>query len=756
MKVLKNKLKKVHIVKRIFYFLAIILYIVTYGLTIYNLSKLGNVEKTLRYIVIAFFGVWFIIYALCGLLTMLAKKKKAFIFVTIITYLFIAAFGTISYFIDKEYGVLQNMNNDKLLYTTNLIALKETTFSDGLTIGMIESESDIEGNILAKKLIEKESLSNKIQTYEDYHSMITDLYKGKIGACFVSSNYAINFANESFENVKEGEASTPIGERVKVLFEFSEEMENQDNQVLKTPKTKKLTEPFTMLVMGVDSEINGLKANQAFNGDTLIMVTFNPSTLTATMFSIPRDLYVPIACNHDRYAKINSSAAYGSSCVINTVQKLTDVQIDYYVKINFTGVVDLVEALHGVEVEVIEPDFRYNAGVDCGINNGKIRVCEQNSLRQFGKNMIYINSGLQTLNGEQALAYARNRHQYAVSDIARNQHQQDVIVAMARKMKELRSLTDFQNVLDTVSNNIETNMTPEQILSFYDVGKSMLVNANGNAISIKKTYLSYYPLPVWLPNSEMYTSALGYYPESLEAITKLMKVNLGLEKSNEKPIKTFSISYNEDYTTPLVGANLTGGAKLQRVQSFIGQSRLNASSWCSQVGLNCSFEDVTDSASEGIIVDQSQHEGVLVKSINSIKFSVSNGKGHSSIEKPKDDDDDEEDEENGKMPSFVGQTKSRAETWCNANDIECTFKTVADKEKAGTITAQSVKKGSSLTNVNSITFTVSDGSKKEDDDPVKPPVTPEDPSNPGDDDPSVVVPGGPTNPPSEPTENETE
>ena len=55
--------------------------------------------------------------------------------------------------------------------------------------------------------------------------------------------------------------------------------------------------------------IDGLKANQSFNGDTLILATFNPNTLTATMFSLPRDLYVPIACNHNRYAKINSSVS---------------------------------------------------------------------------------------------------------------------------------------------------------------------------------------------------------------------------------------------------------------------------------------------------------------------------------------------------------------------------------------------------------------------------------------------------------------
>ena len=83
------------------------------------------------------------------------------------------------------------------------------------------------------------------------------------------------------------------------------------------------------------------------------------------MFSIPRDLYVPIACNNNRYAKINSSAAYGSSCVINTVQQLTDVNIDYYVKINFTGVVKLIDAIGGITVDVEPPNYQYKLYVHC-------------------------------------------------------------------------------------------------------------------------------------------------------------------------------------------------------------------------------------------------------------------------------------------------------------------------------------------------------------------------------------------------------
>lgn len=623
-KVLTKKLKKVSKVQRLFYFVTILAYLATFIYFIYGILHLKGIETTLRMIAIIIFAVWFAIYSLAGLLCMLSKKKKTFIFLTIITLIFCPIFGVSSYYINKVYGALENINHEKILYTSNMIALKETKFNSSSVIGMIESEDDIEGNNLAKKIIKNNNLSNKIETYEDYQSMLKDLYNKKIDACFVSSNYAILFGQD--------DAYPNIANDVKVLYEYSEEQTNKDAEVLKTSSKKDLTEPFTMLIMGVDSEKNGLTANQAFNGDTLIMVTFNPSTLTATMFSIPRDMYVPIACNNNRYAKINSSAAYGSSCVISTIKQLTKIDIDYYVKMNFQGVVDLVDALGGVSVDVEEPDFSYdNKHID--------QVCEQNSKRQFGSNLVCMKTGVQQLNGEQALAYARCRHLYAISDIARNKHQQDIIEAMAQKVKTLRSVKDFENILTAVSNNLETNMTTQQILSIYNVGKDMLQNTtSSSSISIKKTYLAYYSLPVYLPASGSYTSALGYYPQSLEAIVKAMKINLGQE--TEKPVKTFKINYNEDYTTPLIGQGLTGGAKLERMPNFIGYDRYYVSSWCSKNGISCSFREQDSSRESGEVVDQAVHEGVLLKSLSSATFYVSNGRLTTIIDDDDDDDDD--------------------------------------------------------------------------------------------------------------------
>ena len=632
MNILLNKLKKASKVQKFFYYLTTLLYFISLIYFIYSICHL-SIETFLRVIAIILFICWLFFYILYGLIKVVTKKKLGFIIITIITFIFIPLqFGS-SYIINYVYGNLKNMNRETITYRTNLIALKETEFDDDSIIGMLNTEDDIEGVELPNEYIKEHKLENEIVKFDDYDSMIIALINKEIDACFVPGNYTLfNIELES----EDGQETTlqNIKDITKIIDYKEDDRANQDNKTLEKSKDKKLTEPFTALIMGVDSEYDGLKANQAFNGDTLILVTFNPKTLTATMFSFPRDIYVPIACNNKRYAKINSSAAYGSTCVINTIQNLTGIDIDYYVKMNFTGVVDLVNVLGGVEIDVEEPDYPNNFGYDC-----KGGICEQNSKRQWGASTVYIKPGLQTLDGEEALAYARNRHQFITGDLARNQHQQQVIQAVALKMKNVTSVSEFQKIMDTISRNLETNITPEQIMSFYDIGKDMLLNVHSSTLSIKKTYLNCYNLPVWI--GSRVTSALGYQPASLDAIVNLMKENLGLKEV--EPVKTFSISYNEDYTTPLVGQYEYGGNTLTVVPRFIGGSLSTATAWCEKNGFTCTSEYADSDEPLGVVIGQSIHEYTLmlyVKEKNMV-LTLSNGKGANTTNPSNNDDDND-------------------------------------------------------------------------------------------------------------------
>ena len=599
MKVLFHKLKKSNKALLIIFNITFIAYIVSLVIIFKSLLSLTGIETALRIIFIVVTSIWGIVFFIWNLVNLILKKNKTLIVTCLITILLSVAFVLASFPINKLASGAGNMvESEEILYTTDLIVLSDNDkLEDDDKLGMIKKDDDIEGSILAKELIKKEGLKNDIEYYEDYYSLLNALYDGDVKGIFVSDNYAILFSSE--DKFKD------IANDTKILYTYSKKIKTK----IKTTNAKALTEPFTVLLMGVDSEKDGLNANAAFNGDTLILITFNPKTLTTTMFSMPRDLYVPISCNGNRYNKINSSAAYGTSCVIGTVEELTDIKIDYYAKINFNGFIDLVDAIGGVDVDVEQPDYDYYVEA-----HGYGRLCESNQYRENDdEHLICMNTGMQHLNGIQALAYARNRHGFLESDLARNRHQQQIVEAIAKKAGKIKSYSDFEKILDSITNNVSTNMTKNQILSFYNILKDMVSNSlNGeDFVTIKKTYLETYSLPVYLPYAGMYTSALGYYQGSLEAIKDLMKVNLG--EKQKKIIKTFEYTYGEDYEANATGKGITTGTKLGTVPSFIGQSESNARAWASTNGIS-----ITVVGSGNTIVNQSISPGALVANVSSI------------------------------------------------------------------------------------------------------------------------------------------
>lgn len=610
-----RKLKKSNLVIRIIYYLVTICYLVSSILFIKSLLNLTGIETGIRIIAIIFFIIYFLLYVFINFLNLLRRKYKGLIISTIFSLLFILIFFIGSYYINYVYSNINNMHeSEKITYNIYLITLKDTEFSSESKIGVISDKIDKDNNKLSTKLYKKKNLKNEIVEYNDYIKMLDDLYNNVIDGAIVPGNYDTLFRNEvGFENIVYD---------TKVIYEYSEKRQNEDLNIV---SDKDFSEPLTFLFLGIDSEGDGLNANAAFNGDTLMLMSFNPKTLSSVLLSIPRDTYVPIACNNNRYAKINSSAAYGTGCVISTINKFLDINIDYYVKINFKGVVDLVEAVGGVEVDVEAPTYMANA------YGGK--VCEQNSDRQWGDKLVCINPGLQVLNGEQALAYARCRHMYIGSDLDRVRHQQQVVEALANKVLHFNSIKEFQDILNAISKNIATNMDTDTILSGYNVAKNVLGNklSGKDSLNIQKASLETYSLNVYVPSQGRKTSAQGYYESSLEDIKKAFNIVLG--KETEEPIKTFSFSVNETYEIYRPGKGKRTGQSGALLPSFVGKSISEAQSFCNSNNINLEIKYV-DSGSEhyndqvavGLIGDQSVHKDVLLSTVSNLTVYVVNSK----------------------------------------------------------------------------------------------------------------------------------
>lgn len=604
MKILLKKFNKTKLSVRLIYLFVLILFFVSYVSLFRSLLLLNNIETGLRIIALCVLGILLLLYGFFCLLLLLTKKHKSVIAFSFIIML-IASFSIIgSLAINKMYNLLDSISKDKLVYTTNLITLNKTKFDNNkdFKVGMINQETDVEGSVLPYEMIKEKKLNVTIEKYDTYFELLEKLYDGSLNGIFITSNYVVMY--EGYESYED------IGKDTKVVYEYSKEMKNQDF----IESSGSVEDPFTVLIMGVDSTSDRLNANAAFNGDTLMLITFNPHTLNATVFSIPRDTYVPIACLKDGgSSKINSSAAYGSQCVINTVQNLVDIKIDYYVKINFKGVVDLVNALGGIDITV--PD--------------KIDFCEQNSKRSFKKeNLQCIKSGFQHMNGEQALAFARHRKTLPAGDFQRVQHQQLVVEAMANSAKNLSSINDFYSILDAISINIDTNMSTNEMLNLYNVGKNMIFGANsGSMINIQKTYLTGYDLTMYVNNLKRRVYTFQYYEQSLEEIKEALKINL--EKIQPTPVKTFNFSVNEEYKIPVIGKKYYTVQRNETIPDFTDKSLSYVKNWCESRNISVIPNYVYQGTAgydqtkpDETVIKQNVKRGMLVKDVTSITVNV--------------------------------------------------------------------------------------------------------------------------------------
>ena len=517
-------------------------------------------------------------------------------------------------------------------------------------IGRVE---DLEDNTkaLSDEIINKYKLdkNNEIINYDSNLEMINDLYNKKIDYVILPTNYSdIYGTTEEVEDI--------IKELVTV---DTSQKEVTKEEVKLSGSSKDVTESFTLLLIGIDSTVDGLeKATDSFNGDSLILITFNPKTFTATMLSIPRDSYVPITCMNNVDNKITHSSGHGGTkCVKSTIEKFLDIKVDYYVKINFTGVVELVEALNGVEIDV-----PYN-------------LCEQNSKREFGNNIVYIKKGLQTLNGEQALAYARNRKsnsQYCSkewtqgerSDFIRAAHQQEVIQAILDKIKKLSSINELEDILKVISKNIDTNMDNSKIFSFYNVFKDVLLSSsNDKALSIQKLYLDGTGQMIYDERSKLVLWDYILNQKSLAAVKKAMKDNLSGAK--QELIKTFSYSID-----------------------------------ASNNDVTLKIEYVKDSKSaEGSVIFQDYPESKRIDLIPNKTVTIKVVKNNdSSSTTEKIDCLKETSNSVCQVPNFIGRSKSNVVAWKNSisNDIDVSFEYKESDELPGLILEQSVEAKTSV------------------------------------------------------------
>lgn len=580
---------------------------------LYSISLFKNIETPIRICVALITIVILGIFSTVAYKIFEKNSKKILTIFCVVLGIYVLGISICSYKVSQIYSKLATISNGKYdNYSSSIVVKKDSSYKSindikNKKIGILEEKDNIEWYEIPMDIVESENINNKnIISYDNYIDMIDDLLDSKIDAIFLPTNYTIMLAStDGYEN---------LSETTKIIYTKEVKKENTEEPIEQTD----LTKPFSILIMGVDTTGDGLSTS--FNGDALILITFNPNTLNTTILSIPRDTYMPITCMNDRSNKITNAGWYGETCIINSIEKYLDVNIDYYAKINFKGVVQLVDAIDGVEVDV------------------PYSFCEQDSNRKWGTKTVFVKSGKRILNGEQALAFARHRKVTAYmrsycgeeyvqnakywNDFVRGQNQQLIIKAVLNKLaKEVKSFSTIESLLDTISNNAKTNMSTTTILSLYNLGKDILskTNSTEQAISMQRLYLTGYDAYIY---DYSYQHSKGtklnlynyvVYEDSLVDIIKAMKVNL--ELINPTPIKTFSFSIANEYEETIIGKGHYTETNLVKMPKLVGKNISYAQEFANANGITLSINYVEGTYGQtiGQIITQSVPELTDIK-----------------------------------------------------------------------------------------------------------------------------------------------
>ncbi|MCY7135475.1 LCP family protein [Streptococcus sp. SG1] len=202
------------------------------------------------------------------------------------------------------------------------------------------------------------------------------------------------------------------------------------------------TKPMTILLMGVDTGSGSREDTWAGNSDSMILLSVNPTTKKTVMMSLERDILTKFKDKDGETveAKLNSAyASGGAKLAISTIQEMMNIHIDRYVLVNMKGLVQLVDAVGGITV---------NNTFDFPIS------IEENEPEYTAK----IEPGVQKINGDQALVYARMRYQDPEGDYGRQKRQREVIKKVVEKVLSLTSVSHYQAILKAVSSNMQTNI----------------------------------------------------------------------------------------------------------------------------------------------------------------------------------------------------------------------------------------------------------------------------------------------------------
>ena len=346
-------------------------------------------------------------------------------------------------YLGKTLGFVWNIkDSDYKLENYSVVVLKKSNYKKmidikGLPVGIYENTDGIKE---AKK-----KLTNKVDvTFNAYDSV------ENIGNDLIGKKIDVIFLEDSILNMIK-EDNPDFEKSIRIIGNISVKIKIKND----AKDVNVVSEPFNVYITGIDTfgDISSVSRS-----DVNIVMTVNPKTKQVVLTSIPRDYYVELHGKKGSRDKLTHAGIYGTDMSISTIEDLLGIEINYYIKVNFSSFIEIINALDGVEVY-----SKYSFTSIDGFN---------------------YSEGYNKMNGEEALSFARERKAFVDGDRQRGADQQAVIEAIIKKICSKSILSKYDSLLNSIEGEFQTNMSHKKITSLIKMQLNDMSNWNVTSINL--------------------------------------------------------------------------------------------------------------------------------------------------------------------------------------------------------------------------------------------------------------------------------
>ncbi|MBR5280613.1 MAG: LCP family protein [Clostridia bacterium] len=275
------------------------------------------------------------------------------------------------------------------------------------------------------------SLNNhlKVTEYTDYDALIAALKDDSVDAIILDQVLFSNIKTNIDSTFTTWARALPTNLRVEQSISLTE---------VSVSKT-----PFIVYISGVDTR-DGWPTQDNGLSDVNQIAVVNPKAKKILLINTPRDTYVPLLGDTTKMDKLTHAGVYGLNCSMGTLEALYDIQFNYYVRVNFHSLINIIDALGGITVQA---DFNFTTIPDASL---------------YG-NVYTFYKGPNYITGDKALAFARHRYNMPGGDMQRGVHQQRIMEAVFKKLTTATALSNFSDIMKAITNNTKTTISSGDI-----------------------------------------------------------------------------------------------------------------------------------------------------------------------------------------------------------------------------------------------------------------------------------------------------